>query len=213
MSMFSICTAFVAEGKLEETLAGLSKQEKVFTSEIGVVWRRFFQCELQPHVIWAITEWETEKHHNDAAQSLMKTRRDDRIAAILFGPDPYFEIFCKENKELSVGEFSDDLNFVIVGRGLINPKSRDKLQELWKVRTAEQTERLSWQRLYYNSHNHDDFVVMLGYSDKEAFEKVNQVGEFRLEEYLYTGLSEPFEMSCLAGYNQFVCRPLSLTGE
>lgn len=210
MSMFSICTAFAAQGKLDETLAQVRKQEKVFTSEIGVIWRRFFQCSLQPHVIWAITEWETEKHHNDAAQSLMKTRRDDRIASILFGPDPYFEIFCKEKTALSVGEFSDELNYVIVGHGLINPRARERLHELWRVRAAEQADRLQWQRLYYNSHNSDEFVVMLGFTDKEAFEKVSQVGDFRLEEYLFTGISEPFAMSCLAGYNQFVCEPLRM---
>ncbi|MFQ5865631.1 MAG: antibiotic biosynthesis monooxygenase, partial [bacterium] len=77
MSMFTICTAFVAEGKLQESLAKLTTSEKNFTREVGVLFRRFFQCTTQPHIIWAITEWESEKHHNDAAQSLMKERRDD----------------------------------------------------------------------------------------------------------------------------------------
>jgi hypothetical protein len=96
MSMFSICTALVTDGKLDTTIEEMREAEKKFTPEIGVLFRRFFQCIAQPHVIWAITEWTSEKHHNGAAQSLMKHRRDDRIASILFGPEPYFEIFCIE---------------------------------------------------------------------------------------------------------------------
>ncbi|MCP4609519.1 MAG: hypothetical protein GY845_12470 [Planctomycetes bacterium] len=208
MSMFSICTAFIPEGQMNDSLKHLSKQESIFTSDIGVVWRRFFKCSLQPHIIWAITEWKSEKHHNDAAQTLMKTRRDDRIASILFGPDPYFEIFCKEAAELSIGDYSDDLEFIIVGHGLINPKAREKLHNLWKTRVAEQADRLQWFRLYPNTHNSDEFVVMLGFADQQAFEMVNKIGDFRLEEYLFTGLSGPFAMSNLAGYNQFLCEPL-----
>ena len=99
MSIFSICTAFVTEGKLDETLTMLVAEEKKFTVEIGVLFRKFFQCTIQPHIIWAITEWKSEKHHNDAAQSIMKTRRDDRIASIQFGPEPYFEIFAMRKQD------------------------------------------------------------------------------------------------------------------
>ena len=211
MSMFTICAAFVAEGGLDETLATLAASEKNFTREIGVLFRRFFQCTTQPHVIWAITEWESEKHHNDAAQSLMNERRDDRIASILFGPDPYFEIFCNERKDLRVGEFSDGLSFIVVAHGLINAKSREGFLKLRRERTAEVAEKLSWLSTYHNIHGPDEFVALLGFADEESFNQVRRVGDFLLEEYLFTGLRHPKGMSYLAGYNQFICGPLSLT--
>ncbi len=77
MSMFSICTAFMPDGKRQESLAELASAEKNFNSGIGVLFRRFFQCMIQPQIAWVITEWESEKHHNDAAQFLMQKRRDD----------------------------------------------------------------------------------------------------------------------------------------
>ncbi|MBU0595547.1 hypothetical protein KJ567_02535, partial [Candidatus Bipolaricaulota bacterium] len=142
MSIFTICTAFAADGQLEETLAGIASSEARFTREIGVLSRRFFQCTAQPHIIWANTEWVSEKHHNDAAQSLMQRRRDDRFASILFGPDPYFEIFCRENEELRIGEYSDGLGLVIVAHGLVAAESRDTFFALRKARIDEWRDRL-----------------------------------------------------------------------
>lgn len=211
MTMFSICTAFIADGKLEENLSGLSSSETKFTREIGVHFRKFFQCTVQPHILWAITEWESEKHHNDAAQSLMKKRRDDRFASILFGPAPYFEIFCNEERDLRVGEFSDDLSFIIVAHGLINANSRDTFLELRKERIAEMAEQLHWMGMYHNIYNPDEFVAFLGFTNEESFNQVRQAGEILLEEYLFTGLRNPMGMSKLAGYNQFICAPLLLT--
>lgn len=211
MSMFSICTAFTPQGHLDESIAQMANQEKVFTPEIGVIFRRFFQCVIQPHIIWAITEWKSEKHHNDAAQSLMKTRRDDRIASILFGPEPYFEVFCKADVDLAVGEFSDELGLIVVAHGLVNPESRDLLMKRRKERIGDQANKLRWLRVFHNSHNTDEFVAMLGFDDEVQFNKVREVGEFLLEEYLFTGIEEAFGMSCLAGYNQFICTPLRLT--
>lgn len=210
MSMFTICSAFVAEGKLDETLAELAATEEKFTREIGVLDRKFFQCTTQPHVIWSNTEWESEQHHNRAAQSLMKERRDDRFASILFGPDPYFEIFCKEEKELGVGDFSDNLGFIIVAHGLMNAKTTESFLKLRKNRTAEQAKNLRWLRTYHNIYAPDEFVAFLGFSDEESFNRVRQVGDFLLEEYLFTGLRHPQGMSWLAGYNQFICTPLVL---
>lgn len=212
MSMFTICTAFVSEGRLDETLAELASSEKNFTREIGVLFRRFFQCTTQPHIIWAITEWESEKDHNDAAQSLMKERRDDRFASILFGPDPYFEIFCHEEKELRIGEFSDNLSLIIVAHGLINTKAKGSFLRLRKERTAEMAEKLSWLGTYHNIYNPDEVVAFLGFADEQSFNRVRRVGDFLLEEYLFTGLRNPMGMSYLASYNQFICTPLSLTG-
>jgi hypothetical protein len=210
MSMFSICTDFIPEGKLQESLAEYASAEKKFTAEIGVLFRRFFQCAAQPHIIWAITEWQSEKHHNDAAQSIMRKRRDDRFASILFGPNPYFEIFCKEEKELRIGNFDDSLNFVIVASGLINSKARDKFLALRKERTAEMQEKLTWLGTYHNIYNPDQFIAFLGFRDEEAFKQVRQVGDLLLEEYLFTGLRKPLGMSFLAGYNQFICTSFSL---
>jgi len=211
MSMFSICTDFIPEGKLQENLAEYASAEKKFTAEIGVLFRRFFQCAAQTHIIWAITEWESEKHHNDAAQSIMRKRRDDRFASILFGPNPYFEIFCKEEKELRIGNFDDSLNFVIVASGLINIKARDKFLALRKERTAEMQEKLTWLGTYHNIYNPDQFIAFLGFRDEEAFKQLRQVGDLLLEEYLFTGLRKPLGMSFLAGYNQFICTSFSLT--
>ncbi|MEW5814460.1 MAG: hypothetical protein AB1798_03560 [Spirochaetota bacterium] len=191
-------------------MSDLASAEKKFTREIGVIFRRFFQCLIQPHIIWAITEWVSEKHHNDAAQSLMKTRRDDRFASILFGPEPYFEVFCTEEQELKVGDFSDELGFVIAARGLINSYTRDKFLNLRKERTAEMKAKLTWLGTYHNIYNHDEFIAFLGFKDEEAFKQVRPVGDFLLEEYLFTGLRHPMKMSYLAGYNQFICVPLAL---
>ena len=212
MSMFTICTAFVAEGKLDQTLTNLASLEKNFTREVGVLSRTFFQCTTQPHILWSNTEWESEKHHNDAAQSLLRERRDDRFASILFGPDPYFEIFCSEEKGLGVGEFSDNLGLIIVAHGLINARARESFLRLRKERTAEMAEKLCWLSTYHNIYAPDEFVAFMGFIDEESFSQVRRVRDFLLEEYLFTGLRHPSGMSYLAGYNQFICTPLSLVG-
>lgn len=210
MSMFSICTAFVTQGKLEETLASMAAEEEKFNAQGGVLFRKFFQCGAQPHILWAITEWKSEKHHNDAARSVMKTRADDRIASILFGPEPYFEIFCDEEAGLRVGEYSDDRRFVIVAHGLLNTKAREHCLRLRSERAARVAGRIDWLRVYHNRYHPDEFVAMLGFRDEEAFNAVRDVEDFRLEEYLFTGLRKPLGMSYLANYNQFVCAPLAL---
>jgi hypothetical protein len=208
--MFTICTAFAADGALDETLEGIASSEKNFTREIGVISRRFFQCSTQPHIIWSVTEWESEKHHNDAAQSIMKTRRDDRIASIQFGPDPYFEIFCNENSELRIGEFSDDLELIVIAHGVIDMKERKSFLKLRKDRTDTIAKKLGWLRTYHNTYISNEFVAFLGFTSEEEFNKIRRVGDFFLEEYLFTGLREPLGMSCLASYNQFICTALSV---
>jgi hypothetical protein len=211
MTVFSICTTFVTEGKLEETIASMSASEETFTAGIGVLFRRFFQCVAQPHIIWTLTEWKSEKHHNDAAQSIMKTRRDDRIASIRFGPEPYFEIFCNEEGGLGVGQYSDRLGFIVVAHGIVSAKAAEPFLKLRNERIAEMAERLDWLRIYPNRYNAAEFVALLGFVDEEAFNAARNVGDLLLEEYLFTGLRKPLGMSYLAGYNQFFCTPLSLT--
>ena len=39
MTVFSICTAFVTQGRLEETIASMSTAEQQVTGEIGVLSR------------------------------------------------------------------------------------------------------------------------------------------------------------------------------
>jgi hypothetical protein len=140
----------------------------------------------------------------------MKKRRDDRIASIQFGPDPYFEIFCNEEKGLGAGEFSDDLSFIIVAHGLINTKIKESFLKLRKERTAVMAKKLGWLRTYCNIYIPNEFVAFLGFVDEESFNRIHVVGDFLLEEYLFTGLRNPIGMSYLASYNQFICTPLSV---
>ena len=210
MSMCSICTSFVTQGELEGTIDSMIASETRFTTEIGVLSRRFFQCATQPHILWAVTEWSSEKHHNDAAQSIMKTRRDDRIASIRFGPEPYFEVFCTEIRALRVGECSDRLRFVVVAHGLVSARAHEPFRALRDEHVARMAGRLDWLAVYTNKYNEAEFVAFLGFVDERAFDAVREVGDLRLEEYLFTGLRTPLGMSYLAGYNQFTCTPLSL---
>jgi hypothetical protein len=209
--MFSICTTFVSEGKLEETVAAMAAAEEEFTVEKGVRFRLFVQCIVQPHIIWTVTEWASEKHHNDAAQSIMKTRRDDRIASILFGPEPYFEIFCDEDAGLSLGEYSAKRRCIVVAHGLVSSRAATRYRALQRQRVAKVGGRIEWLRLYRNRYNAEEFVALLSFADERSLAAVGEVESLRLEEYLFTGLRKPLGMSYLAGYNQFVCVPLVLT--
>lgn len=99
--MFTICTAIVQEGQLEKEVQNMKGAEKKFTREMGVLERDFYQCIQQPHIIWSNTKWTGEHAHNNAAESIMKVRRDDRIASAYFQPGLYYEVFCKEIPEVS----------------------------------------------------------------------------------------------------------------
>jgi len=203
--MFSICTAYIEEGKLEDTLKEFSESEKKFTKEIGVNFRKFFQCKIQPHVIWSITEWEKESAHHNAAQSLMKTRRDDRFASIGFGPDPYFEIFCEEEESFKVGNFSENYTHYLIIHGLISENVKDRYLELRKTRFEEVKEKFQWMSIYHNSYNSNEFMVFLGFESEEYFNDIRKIDDLFLEEYLFTGLRNPLGMSYIANYNQFIC--------
>lgn len=206
--MFSICTAYIENGKLEETIKAYSKSEEKFTRDIGVLFRKFFQCKIQPHIIWSITEWESETAHNDAAQSIMEIRRDDRFASIGFGPEPYFEIFCNEDESLKVGNFSEDYEFIIVIRGLIGEKVRDKYTKLRNKRIEEYKEKIQWLSVYHNRYNPNEFIAFLGFVNEDNFGEIRKINDLYLEEYLFTGLRNPLGMSYLANYNQFICKPI-----
>lgn len=109
-----------------------------------------------------------------------------------------------------MGEFSDSLNLIVVAHGLMNDRAKEKLLKLRKDRLTKVTERLGWLRVYHNTYNSDEFIAFLGFIDQESFNRVRDVGDFLLEEYLLTGLRKRFGMSYLASYNQFLCTPLLL---
>jgi len=206
--MFSICTAYIENGKLEESLKAFNESEMKFTKDIGVFFRKFFQCKIQPHIIRSITEWESEKAHHDAAQSIMEIRRDDRFASIAFGPEPYFEIFCNENDEFKIGNFSENYNRIIVIHGLINEKVKDKYLEIRKIRFDEIKENIQWLSIFHNTYNLFEFVAFMGFENEDDYNKIRKIDEFYLEEYLFTGLRNPLGMSYIANYNQFICKPI-----
>jgi heme-degrading monooxygenase HmoA len=204
--MFSICTAIIETGKIEETLDQWKGSASVFTREIGVFDRFFFQCEFQPHLVWSLTGWESEKHHNDAAQSIMKIRRDDRIASSPFDK-PYFEVFCEQD-ELSFGAMTKECGLVVVVHGLIGATVEKEYYELRRKRIAEFKGKFPWLGLFFNTYHPSEFTAYLGFPDKAAYEALRKVEEMTLEEYLFSGLRTPMGMSLIAGYNQFVCRPI-----
>jgi hypothetical protein len=208
--MFSICTAYIEDGKLEETLNQFSDSEKKFTKEIGVLFRKFFQCQIQPHIIWSITEWDSEKAHHDAAQSIMQTRRDDRFASIAFGPEPYFEIFCDEDEMLKIGSFSENYEFIVVIRCLISEKAKDAYYKIRKKRVEEYKEQIQWLSVYHNTYNMNEFVAFMGFLNDDIYNQVKRTNELFLEEYLFTGLRNPLGMSYIANYNQFICKSIRL---
>jgi hypothetical protein len=211
MPMFTICTAIVPEGELEKQVDGFREAEKRFTREIGVLERSFYQCIQQPHIIWSNTKWTGEKAHNDAAQSIMKVRRDDRIGAAYFQPGLYFEIFCKEIDEVSYvrpGENRPEM--VVICHGLMALKKLDPWNKMLREisKKLHSVEGLGFCRTFYNYYNPFEFVGFMGWNSKESYEKHRMIDDLTIEELLYTGLKSG--SSLLAGFNQFYCRPLKL---
>ncbi len=211
MSIFTICTDFAPDGELDDVLAAGANAEKKFTREIGVLDRHYFQCTTNKQVLWAYTEWETLKHHNDAAEGILECRRDDRIASILFGPSPYFECFCREQKEFSIGDHSPNYQLVIVGDVLISEKNLSEFTGL-RQRRWEQFDksRIDWLRVFTNAYSENQFTFFMGFTSEERY-KAAYDDDLALEEWLFTGLQDPMKLSAVAGYNQFRCVPLDIT--
>jgi hypothetical protein len=211
MPMFTICTAIVPEGELEKQLNGFREAEKRFTREIGVLERDFYQCIQQPHIIWSNTKWTAEKAHNDAAQSIMKVRRDDRIGAAYFLPGLYFEIFCKEIDEVSYEKPSKNLpEMVVICHGLMALKKLDHWNKMLREmsKNLHSVGGLGFCRTFYNYYNPAEFVGFMGWNSQESYEKHRMVDDLTIEEHCYTGLKSG--SSLLAGFNQFYCRPLKI---
>jgi len=210
--MFTICTAIVQEGQLEKELQNLKEAEKKFTREIGVLERDFYQCIQQPHIIWSNTKWTGECAHNNAAESVMKVRRDDRIASAYFQPGLYYEVFCKEIEEVSynaTGEKASEL--VVICHGLVAIKKLEQwnkiLRELFK--DLPSVKGLEFCRTFYNYYNQTEFVGFMGWRSEQDYQTYRLKGDFTVEEHYYTGIKDG--SSLLAAYTQFYCRPLKVS--
>jgi hypothetical protein len=211
MPMFTICTAIIPEGELEKQIIGFRDAEKRFTREIGVLERHFYQCIQQPHIVWSNTKWTTEKAHNDAAQSIMKVRRDDRIGAAYFQPGLYFEIFCNEIEEVSYKSPNEKLpQMIVICHGLVAVKKLDQWNKIMREAFKDlcHVERLGFCRTFYNYYNPAEFVGFMGWNSQEDYQKHRMIDDLTIEERCYTGLKSGSSM--LAGFNQFYCRPLKI---
>ena len=211
MPMFTICTAIVPEGELEKQVSGFPEAEKRFTREIGVLERDFYQCIQQPHIIWSNTKWTGEKAHNDAAQSIMKVRRDDRIGAAYFQPGLYFEIFCREIDEVSYARPDGNLpEMVVISHGLVATKKLDQWNKMVRelLKDLHSVGELGFCRTFYNYYNPAEFVGFMGWKNQESYQKHRMIDDLTIEEHCYTGLKNG--SSLLAGFNQFYCRPLKI---
>jgi hypothetical protein len=211
MSMFTICTAIVPEGELEKQVNGFREAEKRFTREIGVLERDFYQCIQQPHIIWSNTKWTGEKAHNDAAQSIMEVRRDDRIGAAYFQPGLYFEIFCREIGEVSYASPGENPpGMVVICHGLVAIKKLDHWNEMVRdlLKNLRPVRGLRFCRTFYNYYNPAEFVGFMGWNNEESYQKNRMIDDLTIEEHYYTGLKSG--SSLLASFNQFYCRPLKI---
>lgn len=207
MTMFSLCTQMIAQGRLAETLAGMAEAEKRFTREIGVLQRRFLQCELQPHLIWAATEWTSEPAHNAAAKSIMQVREDDRVASAYFRPGLYWEAFALPVAGARL-EGEGPAERVVVARGLV----ADACAEGWERRLAQRFATLDRPaglvraQVWQNYACRREFVAFLEWRDDGSYAAGRMLGERTLEEALL--VADP--RSDLASYDQWECLPLSL---
>jgi hypothetical protein len=211
LPMFTICTAIVTEGELEEQISSFRESEKKFTKEIGVLERDFYQCIQQPHIIWSNTRWTSEKAHNDAAHSIMKVRKDDRIASAYFQPGLYFEIFCKEINEVSYKACSEKLaEIVVVSHGLVAIKKLEQWSQITRdlFKDLHSVEGLVFCRTFHNYYNPTEFVGFMGWNSQENYQKHRMIDDLTIEEHFYTGLKKG--SSILAAYNQFYCKTLHL---
>jgi hypothetical protein len=207
MSMFSICREIVAQGGLDESLKSQCDAEASFTSEIGVLDRHFFQCIQQDHVIWAITEWTTEKAHNDAAESIMKVRRDDRVASAYFRPGLYFELFGKPVEAACREWAAGDAGLVVVCHGLVADRAFDGWGErvMARLDALGSPEGLLRLDTYWNYDSKREFVAFMRWRDETAYVAARDAHDHTPEERVFV---EPGDRSDLASFCQFECRPL-----
>jgi len=209
--MFTICTAIIPQGELEKQISGFREAEKRFTRQIGVLQRDFYQCIQQPHIIWSNTKWISEKAHNDAAESIMKVRKDDRIGSAYFEPGLYFEIFCNEINEVSY-EAPDKqaAGIIIVSHGLVAFEQLEHWNETVRntSKNVPSVKGLRFCRVFRNYYNTAEFVGFMGWNNLKDYQEHRMIDDLTIEERVYTGLQEG--SSLLAAYNQFQCNPLKV---
>ena len=211
MPMFTICTAIVPEGELEKQVSGFREAEKRFNRELGVLERDFYQCIQQPHIIWSNTKWTGEKAHNDAAQSIMKVRRDDRIGAAYFQPGLYFEIFCREIDKVSyLRPGGNCVEMVVICHGLVSTKKLDQWNKMARemLKDLHSVGGLVFCRTFYNYYNPAEFVGFMGWKSQDSYQRHRMIDDLTIEEHCFTGLKSG--SSLLAGFNQFYCKPLKI---
>jgi hypothetical protein len=211
MAMFTICTAIIPEGELEKQIIAFREAEKRFTREIGVLQRDFYQCVQQPHIIWSNTKWTSEKAHNDAAESIMKVRRDDRIGSAYFQPGLYFEVFCNEINEASYeARDKQPAGLIVVSHGLVALKQLEHWNETVRSMSKDlpSVEQLRFCRVFHNYYNATEFIGFMGWNSLEDYQEHRMIDDLTVEERVYTGLKKGY--SLLAAYNQFQCNPLKV---
>jgi len=206
--MFSICCTIIPSGKLEEELKSMAEAESKFNRDLGVLRRNFYQCIDQPHIIWTITEWTSEKAHNVAAYGIMKVRTDDRVASAYFQPGLYLEFFAKELPEVAcTRDLEAAPGLVVICHGIVASKKI----EAWNKRIKATGEVLAAKRgllrsrIFYNYYNSTHFWGLMEWSEREGYEEERMVGEITVEEFTFVGGLR----SELAAYNQYYCAPLS----
>jgi hypothetical protein len=182
MTMYSLCTQLVAEGELDRTLAAFAEAEKRFTREIGVLQRRFLQCVQQPHLIWAATEWTSERAHNAAAQSIMQVRDDDRVASAYFRPGLYWEAFALPVPGAALAG-DGPAEHVVAARGLVADRDADG----WEARVArrfaelERPAGLVRAQVWQNYACRRELVAFLEWRDAASYAAGRMLGERTLE--------------------------------
>jgi hypothetical protein len=196
---------------LKNRSVAFREAEKRFTLEIGVLQRDFYQCIQQPHIIWSNTKWTSEKAHNDAAESIMNVRKDDRIGSAYFQPGLYFEIFCNEIDEASYAAHDKEpAGMIVVSHGLVALKQLEHWNEHVRSmsKVLRSVEGLGFCRVFYNYYNSAEFVGFMGWNSMKDYQENRMIDDLTIEELVYTGLKKG--SSLLATYNQFQCNPLKV---
>jgi len=208
--VFTICCNIIPDGKLADELKGMAQAESKFNRDLGVLRRNFYQCIDQPHVIWAITEWTSEEAHNSAAHSIMKVRKDDRVASAYFQPRLYLEFFGEELLETACVRDPEMVPaLVVIGHGIIVSEQF----ESWNRRIKTTREVLSSNtnllrsRIFCDHYNPTHFWGLMEWVGREGYEKERMIGDITVEEFTFVGGLH----SELATYNQYYCAPLSFT--
>ena len=104
--------------------------------------------------------------------------------------------------------FSEDYEYIVVIRGLISEKARDKYLEIRNTRMEEFKEQIQWLSVYHNTYNMNEFVAFMGFLNRDEYNNIKKPNDLFLEEYLFTGLRNPLGMSYIANYNQFICKSI-----